>query len=75
MSRVQFDSFGEPVLPASDKEHTAASRVALRSGVGLFWAMVVAIVAARAVYFDPSWSEKLNSVASLFGHLKTVVGV
>ncbi|MFF8799662.1 MULTISPECIES: hypothetical protein [unclassified Methylobacterium] len=59
----------------SDKEPTAASRVALRSGVGLFWAMVVAIVAARAAYFDPALSEKVASVAALFGHLRTVVGV
>lgn len=73
MSPVQFDSFGEPILPASDKEPTAA-RVALHSGVGLFWAMVVAIVAARAAYFDPALNEKVASVASLFGHLRTVVG-
>jgi len=75
MSRVQYDSFGEPILPASEKETTAVSRVALRSGVGLFWAMVVAIVAARAAYFDPALSEKVASVAALFGHLRTVVGV
>lgn len=74
MSPVQFDSFGEPILPASDKEPTAAARVALHSGVGLFWAMVVAIVAARAAYFDPTLNEKVASVASLFGHLRTVVG-
>lgn len=75
MSRVQYDSFGEPILSASDREPTTASRVALRSGVGLFWAMVVAIVAARAAYFDPALSEKFASVASLVGHLRTVVGV
>ncbi|UYW27524.1 hypothetical protein OKC48_03060 [Methylorubrum extorquens] len=75
MSPVQFDSFGEPILPASDKEPTTASRVALRSGVGLFWVMVLAIVAARAAYFAPSLSEKVASVASLFGHLRNVVGV
>lgn len=75
MSPVQFDSFGEPILPASDKEPTTVSRVALRSGVGLFWVMVVAIVAARAAYFDPALSEKVASVASLFNHLRTVVGV
>ena len=75
MSPVQFDSFGEPILPASDKEPTTVSRVALRSGVGLFWVMVVAIVAARAAYFDPALREKFASVASLFGHLRTVVGV
>ncbi len=75
MSRVQYDSFGEPILPVSDKEPTTASRVALRSGVGLFWVMVVAIVAARAAYFDPVLSEMVASVAALFGNLRTVVGV
>ncbi|MFY9294797.1 MAG: hypothetical protein WAP03_29555 [Methylorubrum rhodinum] len=75
MSRVQYDSFGEPILAASDREPITASRVALRSGIGLFWVMVVAIVAARAAYFDPALSEKFAGVASLFGHLRTVVGV
>lgn len=75
MRPVQFDSFGEPVAQAIDEEPTTASRIALRSGVGLFWAAVVAIVAARAIYFDPAVAEKFSSVAALFGHLRTVVGV
>lgn len=74
MRPVQYDSFGEPVAQAGGEEHNAVSRAALRSGVGLFWMMVVAIVAARAVYFDPALAERFGSVASLIGRLKTVVG-
>ncbi len=75
MPPVQFDSFGEPVLPVSHREPAAVSRVALRFGVGLFWALVVVIVAARAAYFDLRLSDTFASVASLLGHLRTVVGV
>jgi hypothetical protein len=75
MRPVQFDSFGEPVPQAIDQEQTAASRIALRSGVGLFWAAVVAIVAARAIYFDPDFAERFSSVAALVGHVRTIVGV
>ncbi|GJD68390.1 hypothetical protein [Methylobacterium gnaphalii] len=75
MRPIQFDPFGEPVaLDADQPRSSTASRIALRSGVGLFWAMVVVIVAARAAYFDPDFAEKFGSVASLIGHLKTVVG-
>ncbi|MCE4222915.1 hypothetical protein HCU64_04050 [Methylobacterium sp. C25] len=75
MRPIQFDPFGEPVAQGADQGGTGAvSRIALRTGVGLFWAMVVVIVAARAAYFDPDFAEKFGSVASLIGHLKTIVG-
>ena len=71
----EFDPFGEPVAQGVDQARSsAASRIVLRSGVGLFWAMVVVIVAARAVYFDPDFDDKFGSVASLISHLKTIVG-
>lgn len=75
MRPIQFDPFGEPVAQGSDEDRpSAASRIALHSGVGLFWAMVVVIVAARAAYFNPEFAEKFGTVASLVGHLKTFVG-
>ncbi len=40
----KFDPFGEPVAIAETAEQARA---------GLFWALVIAIVAARAVYFEP----------------------
>ncbi|KQO91199.1 hypothetical protein ASF32_22935 [Methylobacterium sp. Leaf91] len=75
MRPIQFDPYGEPVAQGCDQDRPgAASRIALRSGTGLFWAMVVVIVAARAVYFDPDFAEKFGTVASLVSHLKTIVG-
>ena len=76
MRSVQFDPFGEPVAQSDSKDHpSAASRIALRSGVTLFWVLVVGIVTARAVYFDPDFAEKFGSVAALMKHLQTIVGV
>lgn len=75
MRPIQFDPFGEPVAQAaSHDQRSAASRIALRSGVGLFWVLVVGIVAARAVYFDPDFADKFGSVAALVKHLQTIVG-
>ncbi|GLS45268.1 hypothetical protein [Methylobacterium brachythecii] len=75
MRPIQFDPFGEPVAHGTDHgAPSSVSRIALRTGVGLFWAMVVVIVAARAAYFNPNFAEKFGSVASLIGHLKTIVG-
>lgn len=75
MRPLQFDPFGEPVAQGVEQAtSSSASRIALRSGVGLFWMMVVAIVAARAVYFDPDLTEKFGNLASLLGHLSTIVG-
>ncbi|MCJ2131403.1 hypothetical protein [Methylobacterium sp. E-045] len=75
MRPIQFDPYGEPVAQGCDQNRpSASSRIVLRSGVGLFWAMVVLIVAARAAYFDPDFAEKFGTVASLVGHLKTIVG-
>lgn len=75
MRPIQFDPFGEPFAQSADHgAPSASSRIALRSGVGLFWAAVVVIVAARAAYFDPNFAETFGSVASLVGHLRTIVG-
>lgn len=74
MRPVQYDSFGEPIAQASSEDH-AVSRIAIRSGVGLFWVIVIVIVAARAAYFNPAFAETFTSVASLAAYLKAVVGV
>ncbi|MBB2961359.1 hypothetical protein [Methylobacterium sp. R2-1] len=73
MRPVQFDSFGEPIAqPLCDEP--VASRIALRTGVGLFWALVVVIVAARAAYFHPDLAERFGSVATVIDQLRAVVG-
>ena len=46
----KFDPFGEPVRIADAAE---PARWLARTGTGLFWTLVIAIVAARAVYFEP----------------------
>lgn len=74
MRPVQYDSFGEPIAQAISEDHPV-SRIAMRSGIGLFWAAVVVIVGARAAYFNPAFAETLASVASLADYLKAVVGV
>lgn len=76
MHPVSFDPFGESL--ALDHEHKAsadASRLALNTGVGLFWVMVFVIVAARVAYFEPNLSAKLGGVAAMVNHFKTIVGV
>ena len=49
----KFDPFGEPVAMADTAGPARASRWLMRTGSSLFWALVIAIVAARAVYFEP----------------------
>jgi hypothetical protein len=78
MPDVQFDSFGEP-LPG-DRTGLAqpqgnASRWMLRVGTGLFWSLVVAILSARVLYFDPDFAAKFGQVAALFRPLATMLGV
>ncbi|WP_238253900.1 hypothetical protein [Methylorubrum podarium] len=48
--------------------------MALRTGVGLFWALVVVIVAARAAYFHPEFAERFGSVAAVIGQIRAIVG-
>ena len=74
MSKPLFDPFGEPV-PAA--EQTLASRRPAKwlksAGTGLFWVLVVAIVLARAVYFEPgslSFERAIAWVQSLFAVLQ-----
>ena len=47
-------------------------RLLRRSGVGVFWALVVGVVAARAVYFNPDLLGKLGEVAALSKRLCAV---
>lgn len=73
MRQPQFDAFGEPVTQGlhaaaepANCTHTT-SRIALKAGIGVFWTLVVVIVAARAAFFDPNFAEHFSSVAAL-GH-------
>lgn len=63
----QFDPFGEPVeslAQVADAPQGRASRVLVRVGVGGFWTLVVAIVAARVAFFDPDFAKTFATVAA-----------
>jgi hypothetical protein len=63
----KFDPFGEPVAMIDAAEPAPASRWLARTGAGVFWALVIAIVAARAVYFEPGVFNSLDR-ALAFAH-------
>jgi hypothetical protein len=50
---AKFDPFGEPVAMA-DSPSSQRSSWLMRAGTGLFWSLVLAIVLARAIWFDPA---------------------
>ena len=54
MSQSAFDPFGEPV-PAVETSiaRESASTWLKTAGTSVFWVLVVGIVLARAVYFEP----------------------
>lgn len=64
MPHAQFDSFGERIPNAQphDVDQRRTSRRVLLAGTGIFWTLVVVILSARALYFDPD-------VASTFAQL------
>ena len=74
MQQTEFDSFGER-LPKYDLRtsgpQSAVSRWALRGGIGLFWSLVVAVLTARVIYFDPDLAAKFGQVAA---HLSAIFG-
>lgn len=50
----KFDPFGEAVAmaePVGSRERS--SKWLMRTGTGVFWSLVIVIVLARAVYFEP----------------------
>jgi hypothetical protein len=53
VEQSKFDPFGEPAATASSLVVARNSRWLTRTGTGLFWALVIVIVTARAVYFEP----------------------
>ena len=64
MSQSAFDPFGEPV-PAIDPsiDGGRVSRWLKTAGTSVFWVLVVGIVLARAVYFEPGVFNFEHAVA------------
>jgi hypothetical protein len=54
MSQTAFDPFGEPV-PTVDSSAASegVSKWLKTAGTSVFWVLVIGIVLARAVYFEP----------------------
>jgi hypothetical protein len=66
MERFKFEPFGERLTQDDGlRQDDRASRWLLRVGSAVFWSLVVAIVLARAVYFDPSVFAGFDRVAGL----------
>jgi len=65
MQDPKFDPFGEPVAMADSHASGRGSRLLTRGGAGLFWALVIIIVAARAIYFEPGVFNGFNSAVAL----------
>ena len=62
----QYDAFGERVAGSekfADVPQGRFSQVAVRAGVTMFWSLVVGIVAARVVYFDPDLAKTFGALA------------
>ncbi|NLS72660.1 hypothetical protein E3H11_27905 [Bradyrhizobium brasilense] len=73
MSQSAFDPFGEPV-PAVDPSIASegVSKWLKTAGTSVFWVLVVGIVLARAVYFEPgvfSFEHAVAWVQGLFAAL------
>jgi hypothetical protein len=77
MQHVQFDSFGEP-LPQQVSEAALVRpvpRIAHVAGIGIFWSLVVVIVAARAFYFDPDFALHAGQIAEVVRSVRGALGV
>ncbi len=67
MPNTRFDAFGEPLSPlakVAELPQGRVSRVVMRLGVGVFWSLVIAIVAARVVTFDPDFASTFGAFAA-----------
>ena len=76
MSETQFDPFGEPVAQTQGGEAVAPSAGSaglMRAGTALFWLLVVGILTARVVYFDPDFAERFGSFAAISNTLHAIL--
>jgi hypothetical protein len=66
MDRLRYEPFGERLAPEGDAgSRSRASKYLLWVGTGLFWSLVVGIVTARAVFFEPGVFDEFTRVAAL----------
>jgi hypothetical protein len=66
MERLEFEPFGERLTPHDGVERSrGVSKWLLWAGSAIFWSLTVAIVVARAAYFDPSVFSSFEHLAAL----------
>lgn len=66
MDRLNFEPFGEPLIPAGNtRGRSRVSKYLLWTGTGIFWSLVAAIVLVRALFFEPGIYDSLSRVAAL----------
>ena len=66
MDRLRYEPFGERLAPEGEAgPRSRASKYLLRTGIGLFWTLVAAIVVARAAIFEPGVFDEFTRVATL----------
>ncbi|MDR7039663.1 hypothetical protein J2X36_004440 [Methylobacterium sp. BE186] len=79
MRQSEFDPYGEPIAQDLREGRPTArpgslSRGVLRVGVGLFWILVIGIVAARVAFFDPDVAAKFGSLSAITTFVRSLVG-
>ena len=73
MERLEFEPFGERLMrEAGVRPEPHASRLLLRTGIGLFWSLVGVIVLARAIYFEPGIFDGFGRVVAQAGRVSGV---
>jgi hypothetical protein len=66
MEHMGYEPFGERLAPEGEAgPRSRASKYLLRTGIGLFWSLVAAIVVARAAIFEPGVFDEFTRVAAL----------
>jgi hypothetical protein len=78
MKDVEFDAFGEPMLRSQalpTQPHDSVSRWMVRAGTGIFWSLVIVIVAARAAYFHPGFADKIAELTDAARSALAIFGV
>lgn len=66
MPNSEFEPFGESLARTerSDLRPDWASAILMRSGVGLFWTLVLCVVTARAIFYVPGFASKLDTLVA-----------
>ncbi len=66
MESLKFEPFGERLAPHDGAERAGgASKWLLWAGSAVFWSLAIAVVVARAAFFDPRVFAGFDHIAAL----------